>query len=251
MAGTTPRLALPYPVGADTVDVPRDMQALANKLDPTTPAFVQGTAAARPAAGVAGRFHYATDTGALSYDTGSAWLAVAPVPALVSALPGAPIDGQEIYYNNASAGVIWHLRYASGWGGLDGYGWMFLGGSSLAAEVVTTVSAGNTTYAGQGGPGVTAPLAGNYRGFMSLYAQTAAGFGTYASPMFGATTPANDDNAAHVYSSASIAVGAGVARSFAANGLTAGMAVNMVYRVSGGTGAWARRRIELRPIRVG
>lgn len=33
MPANTPNLALPYPVSADTVDVPRDVQALATKLD--------------------------------------------------------------------------------------------------------------------------------------------------------------------------------------------------------------------------
>ena len=33
MPANTPRLALPYPIPDDTVDVPRDVQALANKLD--------------------------------------------------------------------------------------------------------------------------------------------------------------------------------------------------------------------------
>lgn len=35
MAATTPKLALPYPASTDTVDVPRDIQALATKLDNT------------------------------------------------------------------------------------------------------------------------------------------------------------------------------------------------------------------------
>lgn len=33
MPGATPNLALPYPVAADTADVPRDIKALADKLD--------------------------------------------------------------------------------------------------------------------------------------------------------------------------------------------------------------------------
>src|SRR3982751_539430 len=33
MAGATARLALPYPAGADTVDVPRDLLALSNRLE--------------------------------------------------------------------------------------------------------------------------------------------------------------------------------------------------------------------------
>jgi hypothetical protein len=34
MTATTPKLALPYPVPADTADIPRDIKALAEKLDP-------------------------------------------------------------------------------------------------------------------------------------------------------------------------------------------------------------------------
>lgn len=48
-------------------------------VSPFTVANVsQGTEAARPAAGQAGRYYYATDTLALFYDTGSAWRLVSP-----------------------------------------------------------------------------------------------------------------------------------------------------------------------------
>jgi hypothetical protein len=71
--GATARLALPYPVPDDNVDVPRDVKALTDKLDPNITTFVQGTAAMRPPAGVPGRFHYATDNGLLTYDDGTMW----------------------------------------------------------------------------------------------------------------------------------------------------------------------------------
>jgi len=68
----TPVLALPYPAATDTADVPRDIQALAVKLD--------GYTSLRPA--------------------------------LVSSLPGSPADGQEVYYlADAANGIVWHLRY--------------------------------------------------------------------------------------------------------------------------------------------
>lgn len=56
MPSNTPNLALPYPIPADTVDVPRDVQALADKLDGITalasPAVVRlaDTKLAAPAA---------------------------------------------------------------------------------------------------------------------------------------------------------------------------------------------------------
>jgi hypothetical protein len=70
---TTPRLQLPYPALLDTADVPRDLAAVVNKLDPNTTIFSQGTLAERPAAGASGRFYYATDQSFLYYDNGTAW----------------------------------------------------------------------------------------------------------------------------------------------------------------------------------
>src|SRR3954470_14415200 len=58
MPANTARLALPYPTPADTVDVPRDVQALAAKLDTIT--------------GIA--------------------------PPIVTTLPATPVEGQEVYY---------------------------------------------------------------------------------------------------------------------------------------------------------
>ena len=56
--GTTARLALPYPELSDSADVPRDVRALADKLDGFT----------------------------------------SMQPPVVTNLPGSPVDGQEVYY---------------------------------------------------------------------------------------------------------------------------------------------------------
>jgi hypothetical protein len=69
----TPRLNLPYPAPGDPATVPADIQALAEALDPITATFQQGTAATRPAAGVQGRYYFATDTRVLFYDDGATW----------------------------------------------------------------------------------------------------------------------------------------------------------------------------------
>lgn len=73
--GITPRLGLPYPEGSDSADVPRDVRALAQAVD-SAAFFSQGMLAARPPAGVQGRFYRAQDTGALYLDTGAAWVQV-------------------------------------------------------------------------------------------------------------------------------------------------------------------------------
>jgi hypothetical protein len=70
----TVRGQFPYPTATDPDDVPADLQALADRLEVVGALFVQGTAAARGAANTQGRFYLATDTGVVSYDTGTAWI---------------------------------------------------------------------------------------------------------------------------------------------------------------------------------
>jgi len=78
-------------------------------------------------------------------------------------------DGREIrFLADASAGVIWHLRYRHF--AADGvtlnasaYKWEWAGGSDIYSEVVTFEAVG-TAFAGftTPGPSVTVPLAGDY-----------------------------------------------------------------------------------------
>lgn len=85
---------------------------------------------------------------------------------LVTALPGSPVNGQEIYYQDASMatdGVVWHLRYNAS--SASAYKWEFVGGPPLRASVDTdqTFTAGATFVdAATVGPQVTLPLAGDY-----------------------------------------------------------------------------------------
>lgn len=71
------RLALPYPASTAAADVPADIQAICAALETAAPTiYRQGTAAARGAAGTAGKWYFATDTGVLSYDNGTTWVDV-------------------------------------------------------------------------------------------------------------------------------------------------------------------------------
>lgn len=82
---STPRLGLQYPAGSDNVSGgPAVIQANATTLDSKAAVFLQGTAAARPAAGTQGRFYYETDTGLLKYDDGSNWDIPSPADAGVT-----------------------------------------------------------------------------------------------------------------------------------------------------------------------
>ena len=122
-SGSTPILHLPYPIPDDTVDVPRDIKALADRLDPL-------------------------------------------LGGIVTALPGSPIDGQEIYYQSpamATDGNLWHLRYRAAAAGASK--WEFVGGAALFGETPDAEGgAPNGSYGAlpHAGPAVTLPLPGDY-----------------------------------------------------------------------------------------
>lgn len=133
-SGSTGKLALPYPIGADTVDVPRDVQALATKLDPLV----------------------ATQTDLAGKST---------IPALVTSLPSAPVDGQECYVlADASNGVIWNLRYRAA--ASSSYKWEFVGGAALRAvgadASINALAAAGWYPAGPTILQIAAPLPGEY-----------------------------------------------------------------------------------------
>lgn len=81
-----------YPAASDTPDVPRDLGYLAADVDAQ---YISGTAGTRPAFGVVGRKHYATDTGELSLDIGTAWVRVGGSNTLRSTDVGVSVQGYD------------------------------------------------------------------------------------------------------------------------------------------------------------
>src|SRR5215212_6714942 len=75
--GLDPRLGIPYPEGGAANDVPKDIKAVVDKIGPIMAADLQGTLAQRPAAGVRGRYYYATDD-SLFRDDGTTWVRLTP-----------------------------------------------------------------------------------------------------------------------------------------------------------------------------
>lgn len=67
------RWGIPYPAGTDLVDVPGDMQGIADSLDNHAKDLTQGTLVSRPAASAAGRYYYATDEKVVYRDNGTTW----------------------------------------------------------------------------------------------------------------------------------------------------------------------------------
>lgn len=259
----TARLALPYPVPADSADVPRDISALTSALDPKAAIFAQGLASARPAAGTQGRLYFATDTGVLSYDTGAAWTAVSipggATTVVTGALPSTPIDGQEIYYFPSGSDSLWYLRHNSGY--QDGYPWQFVGGAPLNAEVVPACSWSSATYAnptaGTIGPQVTVPLAGYYdvdAGCMLNTGYGAKGSYAIAAIKNGAAATSDNDRVMQVTAEAlsstpdpAAALGGRRLRMLVA----ANAALLMQYRNNIATASAYNRYLNVTPVRVG
>lgn len=81
-----------YPAASDTPDVPRDMGYLAADVDAQ---YISGTAGTRPAFGVVGRIHYATDTGEESLDIGTAWVRIGGSNTLRTSDIGVSVQGYD------------------------------------------------------------------------------------------------------------------------------------------------------------
>lgn len=172
-------------------------------------------------------------------------------PKYVTALPGSPADGDEIFYQaDATAGVIWHLRYRSG--SASTYKWEYVGGPPLSAEVQTKETSASTSYTDLAtvGPSLTIPLAGDYEFLLVANASNnTAGAFSYASLKF-STSEAVDNDAA-IIMSAIVNAEAHLTQVNMRTVPSAATVAKLRYRVGSGTGAWQRRRLIARPVRVG
>jgi hypothetical protein len=188
----------------------------------------------------------------LAQDTEAALLTVARVP-IVSALPGSPVDGQMIYYQNAAMaalGIVWQLRYRAGASG--SYKWEFVGGPPITAAVATQESTTNAAYVAltTAGPAITLPLAGDYDVTLNARAfnitNACGGFMSYDD-----AAAAVDANALEGFNQSSPSV----AHGFKLNrrtGMAAGQVLTCKYRRNvGGEAVFSDRRISATPVRVG
>lgn len=128
MGSVTGRLALPYPVGADTPDVPRDISALTTKLE----ALVDPTPVGLPAT---------------PYDGQVAYLRVTDVT------PSGNIDGK-----------IWAFRYRAG--SSSAFKWEFIGGPPMMLEAsaafIINPTTANLWVDDASQPTLTIPRQGEY-----------------------------------------------------------------------------------------
>lgn len=174
-------------------------------------------------------------------------------PARVSSLPGSPTDGQEVFFDTGTAGVIWYLRYNASASG--SYKWEFLGGPPLVAASNTTRSLTNqTSYTNLPTDplSIELPLSGDFDVKIEAQIQLSgsAGIGrvTYS-------TDSGGSNASHDWNAqVNLASGqfARVGNETRQTGLTAGNDITEKAQTGGSYQVnFSGRRLSVRPVRVG
>lgn len=175
---------------------------------------------------------------------------------IVSALPGAPDDGEVCFFQDAgmaTAGVVWQFRYRAAGGTSK---WEFVGGPPLVSEVDAAENLSLATYSALAtpGPSLTTPLAGDYLLTYSatIYpAVTGTATGGRVSFDIGATGAVDADA---IYVGLPTANdGTSAARTRRKNALAAGTALVLKYRNAAVAPAigYSARVLNLIPIRVG
>jgi hypothetical protein len=215
-SGSTPRLALPYPIPDDPVDVPRDIKALADKLD---------------------------GLGALS-------------PPLVTTIPSAGAEGDEIRLVVAGQGntAVWRLLCSPTRANDPAYPWIFMGGLPLAAVVETSET--RPAGAGYGdlatvGPTLTLPAKGYYDISGSAAVNATSNFIGAASVVAGASAPsASNDIVAAMGPSTAALTGATAGRTIR-RVFTTVVAVKLQYNAVGAPVTFANRWLWLAPVHLG
>jgi hypothetical protein len=166
-------------------------------------------------------------------------------PEYVTALPGSPDDGEEVYFE-AAAGVVWHLRYNDG--SASTHKWEFVGGPPLTDEILTSETTTSTTFVDLAtvGPDITLPLAGDYIIEIGANHRAATSGSGVMTAKLGSAAASDDDSVAN-----SVNNFTSDSRRMRRNGLAASAVIKAMYRSSGGTtGTWQRRYLAIHPVRV-
>lgn len=170
---------------------------------------------------------------------------------LVTELPIAPADGDEIrYHADATVGVVWSFRWRAAV-----QIWEFTGGMPLIGRTDTLETETSTTYddlsGGVTGPSIVLPFAGDY--VIELGTQcfnNTVNGSCFMAPQTTTTAAANVNAILHTSSTAN-AFGTPCRTDVTFTGQSAGETLIAKYQVSAGTGSFLRRWIKCRPIRVG
>jgi hypothetical protein len=176
-------------------------------------------------------------------------------PALVSALPSLPADGEEVYFQSAAMatpGVVWHLRYRAA--SASAYKWEFIGGAALYAYSSAhskAVTAGK--WEAISGPSITAPLAGDYevRHSVSIEGSSTSNPIVVAGVSIAGAEPIEESRAAANRSAVATAL-ASLSADYRAVGIAAAQVLDQRYWSNvAETVAIYEARLLMVPVRVG
>lgn len=164
--------------------------------------------------------------------------------------PTNPQDGDE-WLLPVGNGVLWRFRYNAG--SASSYKWEFIGGSPLAATVLTSENTSSTTFVDLplgAGPSVTVPREGEYFVKHGMDGQnTTVNTWATASVRFGSTAPIATDQ---VTVGGQAVIEAAVSRELPIKTLTLNDVVKQQYQ-RGGTGptvTFKERWLSMSPVRV-
>lgn len=174
----------------------------------------------------------------------------AVVPTIGTALPSNPVDGQEFtLVDSLSAPTYsWRLRYVAAKASNK---WVFVGGSPATVSVTATESTtSSASYADLSttGPSFTVPVAGDYVVEISCLTDSNTVASNQMSFAIGGTGASDDDRAQTTLNSTYSGT---MYRKVVKTALAAATALVCKYKVSGGTGDFLFRVIEVTPIAIG
>jgi hypothetical protein len=247
---------LPYYTGAGTAAL-ADLTAYARTLlDDPDSATALATLGAQPVdSDLTAIAALSTQTFGRSLLAQSVWGTAIPT---VSALPGAPVDGQEIYYvADATNGVVWHLKYRAA--SSSAYKWEYLGGGPMVNTRDVEEGTGTTgAYQHLGpGPGVTPPLSGDYTvswgGAAYINTSGLLGIMTIGIQVNG-VNPANGNLGQARIATArnnTASEWTPLVRTERVNGVSANSTIWCIYYINNPTCYFANRWLTVEPIRVG
>ncbi len=167
---------------------------------------------------------------------------------LVTELPKSPTKGDRCQFiADKTNGIIWHLVYD----GEGTYPWKKIGGPPLFAEVAAQQTTSSTSYTNLGttGPTVTAPAV-KMESLVTLQAQMqgeSSAIITYIGLSVGGAAAVEVD---YSYSETGRITVPGC-KTVSGITSTASQTFQMKYRTNTGTSAWAKRTLQVDPIRVG
>jgi microcystin-dependent protein len=113
---TSPRLGIPRYANTDAADFATDVNAITDRIDSVLSVMGTGTYAARPVAGTANRFYFATDRSVLYWDNGSVWARVDPEDNAITNAKMADnsVNTAELVDSSVTSAKIANLAVATG-----------------------------------------------------------------------------------------------------------------------------------------